>query len=42
MKNAYILRECDKCGVDILVRQNDEAPRCYCAPCAMAKMGETP
>ena len=42
MKNKYIDAECDKCGVAILVRENDNAPRYYCYPCAMSKLGETP
>lgn len=42
MKHPYTTRECDKCGVEILVRENDESPRYYCYPCAMSKLGEKP
>lgn len=40
--NNYIERECDKCGVLIMVRDTDESPRYYCHACAMSKMGEMP
>jgi len=42
MNNPYISCECDKCGVEILVRENDNSTRCYCHPCAMTKLGEVP
>lgn len=42
MNNSYTIGVCDKCGTEIFVRENDKAPRYYCYPCAMAKMGETP